>query len=174
MFLALLAATLAAPVPKAKAPPLYFPTTVGATWVYERDGGEEAVSVSAVEKDGDDLVVSRTSADKRGTKYSPVVVSADGLRQPRERADGQVGWVLKSTVRDGDSWEVPDGGTRTLHGPEEVQVPAGKYQALRVVWERDGETTTSWYAPGVGEVKRTVKRGKEEAVFRALKSFQAK
>jgi len=174
MLAALLAATLAAPVPKAKAPPLYFPTTVGATWVYERDGGEEAVTVSAVEKDGDDLVVTRTSADKRGIKYGTVVVSADGLRQPRELADGKVGWVLKTTVRDGDSWDVPDGGKRTVHGPEEVEVPAGKYQALRVVWERDGETVTSWYAPDMGEVKRTTKRGEEEVVFRALKSFQAK
>lgn len=142
--------------------------------MYERDGGEESVTVSAVEKDGDDVVVSRTSTGKKGTLYADIVVSPGGLRQSRELADGKVGWVLKATVRDGESWEVPDGGKRTVHGPEEVEVPAGKYKALRVVWEREGETVTFWYAPNVGEVKRTVKRGKEETVMRALKSFQLK
>jgi hypothetical protein len=62
----------------------------------------------------------------------------------------------------GDSWEVSDGGKRTVHGPEEVEVPAGKFKALRVVREHEGGTLTSRYAPGVGEVKRVEKRGNEK------------
>src|SRR6185436_14508395 len=105
-------------------------------------------------KDGDNLIVTREGADGTATIYARMVVSLEGLQQERERTDGKVGWVLKAKLKAGDSWDVPDGGKRTVHGPEEVDVPAGKFKALRVVWERDGATLTSWYAPGVGEVKR--------------------
>ena len=162
-----------APVPKgAEMTSVYFPTTLGAKWVYERPGREdESVVVSAVEKDGDDLIVSREGVDGTRTIYAKMVVSAEGLRQVRELTDGKVGWVLKSRLKPGDSWEVPDGGKRTVHEPEEIEVPAGKFKALRVVWEHDGGTLTSWYAPGVGEVKRTIKRNDVETVYRSLKSF---
>jgi hypothetical protein len=164
---------LAAPVPKdAGKNPLYFPTTAGARWVYEDSfGGEESVEVADVEKDGDKLIVARRGFDGNNTDYAKMIVTADGLRQERELADGKVGWVLKSNLKSGESWEVPDGGRRTVSGPEEVEVPAGKYRALKVVWEAEGRTLTSWYAPNVGEVKRTVKTGGAERVTRALKSF---
>lgn len=167
---------LAAPVPKgAGTGNVYFPTTAGAKWVYERaDGGEEAVVVAGVEKDGDDLIVSREGADGTRTRYAKMIVSAEGLRQQRELTDGKVGWVLKAKLNPGDSWDVPDGGKRTVHGPEDVEVPAGKFKALRVVWEHDGGTLTSWYSPGVGEVKRVEKRGGREVVTRSLKSFKLK
>lgn len=171
----LTASSPAAPVPKgAGATPLYFPTTPGAKWVYERaDGTEEAVVVASVEKDGDDLVVSRRGVEGTTTVYAKMIVSLDGLRQERELTEGKVGWVLKAKLKPGESWDVPDGGKRTVHGPEDVKVPAGKFKALRVVWEQDGRTLTSWYAPGVGEVKRVEKFGDEkERVFRTLKSFQ--
>jgi hypothetical protein len=103
-----------------------------------------------------------------------MIVSTRGLRQERELADGKVAWLLKSNAKAGHSWEVPDRGTRTVHGPEDVQVPAGKFKALRVVWEHDGGTLTSWYAPGVGEIKRVEKRGGQDVVTRNLKSFKLK
>jgi hypothetical protein len=168
----------AAPVPKgAGAAPVYFPTAVGAKWVYERDGrGDETVVVSAVEKDGDGLVVAREGTNGNGTVYAKVVVSAAGLRQDRPGPDGGdvAVWLLKVGVRPGDSWDVADGGKRTVHDPEKVVVPAGTFSAVRVVWEYDGGAQTSWYAPGVGEVKRAVKRGDDEVVTRALKSFRPK
>jgi hypothetical protein len=171
----LAAASSAAPVPKAmKGNAIYFPTTVGARWVYETDTGVETAEVSEVEKAGDDWIVSRKGVDGTRTAYTKVVVSADGLRQEREPTDGKLGWVLRAKLTAGDSWELPGGGERTVHGPEEVEVPAGKYQALRVVWEQRGGTFSSWYAPGVGEVKRTEKRGDTETVRRALKSFEVK
>jgi hypothetical protein len=165
---------VAAPVPKAvHAVPLYFPTTVGAKWVYETPNGQiETAVVSAVEKDGDDLIVSREGADGTRTAYAKVIVSPDGLRQEREATGGKVGWVLKSTVNAGDSWDMPEGGTRTVFGPEEVEVPAGKFHALRVEYEQFGAKYTSWYAPNVGEVKRVMKRDQAETVPRALKAFK--
>jgi hypothetical protein len=174
--LALLGApATAAPVPKVKGSPYHFPTTVGAKWVYETpDGGLESAVVSAVEKDGDDLVVSREGVDGTRTAYTKVVVSLDGLRQEREFTGGKVGWVLKANVKAGDSWDMPEGGKRTVHGPEVVEVPAGKFTALRVEFEQSGGNYTSWYAPGVGEVKRVMKRGESETVTRALKSFHLK
>jgi hypothetical protein len=80
--------------------------------------------------------------------------------------------VLKAGLKPGGSWAVPDGGELKVYGPEVVEVPAGRFTALRVVWEQGGGTLTSWYAPGVGEVKRVVTRGGEERVFRTLKSFR--
>jgi hypothetical protein len=163
----------AAPVPKdAGKNPLYFPTAVGTKWVYEDDGGgEESVEVSAVDKDGDNLVVTRRGFDGNETDYAKMIVTADGLRQERERTDGKVGWVLKTTLKSGESWEVPDGGKRTVTGPEEVKVGAGTFRALKVVWETENKTLTSWYAPGVGEVKRVIKTDAGERVTRSLKSF---
>lgn len=165
---------VAAPVPRElKGSGVYFPTTVGTKWVYETASGElESAVVSAVEKDGNDLIVSREGVDGTRTAYSKMLVSADGLRQVRELTDGKVGWVLKTTLKAGQSWAMPEGGKRTVHGPEDVQVPAGKFRALRVEWEQSGGTCTSWYAAGVGEVKRVHKRDEIETVTRALKSFR--
>jgi hypothetical protein len=171
----LCAAAIAAPVPRGAGTGVpYFPTAVGAKWVYERvDGTEEVVTVTAVERDGDTLVVSRQSAD--GGQYTKMIVSASGLRQGKDRAGGEWGWLLKLGHDPSESWEVPAGGRRTVYAPEEVEVPAGRFKALRVVWQRDGGTLTSWYAPGVGEVKRVERTGGEpERVTRSLKTFDPK
>jgi hypothetical protein len=65
-------------------------------------------------------------------------------------------------------------GGMTAHGPEEIEVPAGKYRCIRVEWryEVDGanEQCTTWFAPGVGEVKRVSDDGQNRSV-RVLKSF---
>jgi hypothetical protein len=161
----------AAPVPKdAGMNAIYFPTTVGAKWVYEdADGETEEVEVYEVEKDGDSLVVGRRRVGET-TPYTKMIVSADGLRQPRDRTGGEIGWILKARAKAGESWEVPD-GKRTASGPEEVKVPAGTFKALKVVLETEGQTLTSWYAPGIGEVKRVIKRNGVETVYRSLKSF---
>lgn len=163
----------AAPVPKgAEQKPIYFPTAIGAKWVYETgDDQLETAVVSAVEK-GDDgtLIVSRKGVDGTRTVYAKVIVSVGGLQQQRDAAD-RVGWVLKANVKVGDSWDSPE-GKRTVHGPEEVKVPAGTFNALRVEWEQYGASYTSWYAAGIGEVKRVRKLDGTETVTRALKAFR--
>jgi len=163
----------AAPVPKgAEQKPLYFPTAVGAKWVYETSDGElETAVVSAVEKGEDgSLTVSRAGADGTRVAYTKTVVSVHGLRRD-DNANAKSGWLLKTNVKAGDAWDSPD-GKRTVYGPEEVKVPAGTFTALRVEWEQFGASYTSWYAPGVGEVKRVRKLDDTETVVRALKSFR--
>jgi hypothetical protein len=91
--------------------------------------------------------------------------------------------LLKLPHEDGARWKYrvkaqPGGlagaeATNTAHGPEEVVVPAGKYQAIRVEYRgtRDSkeEAATFWYAPGVGLVKMVC-----EGVLQELKSFTPK
>ena len=134
-------------------------------------GGLEEIEVTAVEKDGDDLVATRKGIGENNSRYTKIIVSPKGLRQPQDVPnDKPEQWVLKCGLKAGESWDTPS-GKRTASGPEEVKVPAGTFQALRVVWEGDGEGLTSWYAPGVGEVKRVMKRNGKEAVTRSLYSF---
>jgi hypothetical protein len=170
----------ATPIPEdAKAPALYFPTTVGARWVYERAGGaSETVVVAEVKTAGREQVVSRGGADGTTTLYAKVVVSSAGLRQEQDVFTGRPGtvWLLKTPFLPGDSWrntEQAGDGKRTVYGPERVDVPAGKYMAAKVVFERaGGGQLTSWYAPGVGEVKRVERLADgTETVTRSLKSF---
>jgi hypothetical protein len=172
----LAASAVATPVPKEPEIVLYFATTPGAKWVYERAGGvEEVVTITQVEKVKGELVVSRAAAGGNESAYLNVFVSAEGLRQRKSTdEDADPIWLLKTRVRSGDSWDVGD-GKRTVNGPEEIEVPAGKFKALKVTWETDAGKFTSWYAPNVGELKRVVKRGDEkEVTTRLLKSFTAK
>jgi hypothetical protein len=162
----------AAPLPReVRNTPFYFPTTVGAKWVYESsDGKIETVVVSAVEQDGEDLIVSREGADGTTMKYLRTIVNAEGLRQTSGEDNSD--WILRAKLKSGESWEMAGGIRRSVFGPEEVSVPAGKYQSLRVTWDQNGSTWTSWYAPGIGEIKRVMKRGDTETVFRTLQSFE--
>lgn len=176
LFLTMLSSggVMAAPALKGPNPDaVYFPTTIGAKWVYEcRDGELETTVVVSVTKDGEDLIVAREGVDGTRTVYSKMIVAKEGLRQARDVAGGKVGWVLKTKLAAGSSWETPEGEKPTVHGPEDITVPAGKFTALRVDWERNGGKYASWYAPGIGEIKRTESRGEVVTVLRALKSFE--
>ncbi len=168
---ALLAATLAAPVPKVKAPELYFPTVEGTRYVMQRKSGGETVETThtvtkVVEKDGTYTVT--VSRDVSGQvvefKYE---VSANGVfALPRGDEKGEPRAVFKRPAKGGETWTTEQtgpgqGGTRTttytVGKEEEVTVPAGKFKAVVVA----AETTlggrvfksTSWYVAGVGIVK---------------------
>ncbi|QDU20564.1 TapB family protein [Urbifossiella limnaea] len=175
-FLAAACPVAAAPIPEAaKEQPLYFPTTVGAKWVYERAGVEqEPVRVVSVEKSGKEVVVSRAGADGTAWRYAKVFVSPAGLRESRLTPTGksEVVWVLKLPLKAGESWAVGE-MKRTVHGPEAVDVPAGRFQAVKVVDEHDsGAQLVAWYAPGVGRVKQaSVSPKGKETVTLLLKSF---
>lgn len=171
----LVAAPLAAaPVPKGAASKLYFPTAVGAKWVYVRGDDEEAVEVSEVEKTDGEWVVSRKRSDGTAQEYLTMTVSAAGLTQPKTTS-GNPGPVilLKAKATAGDTWDVPD-GKRTFIGAEDVTVAAGTFPTLKVAFDPSGggDRITLWYAPGIGEVKRTrTAAGGGETVVRSLKSF---
>jgi hypothetical protein len=91
--------------------------------------------------------------------------------------------LLKLPAKAGDTWEwedrAADAGRRQkikfkIVGEEEVEVPAGKFKAIRVSEEEEvrGRTTKheSWYAPDVGLVKRVTQLVVGEGVI-LLKSF---
>jgi hypothetical protein len=73
--------------------------------------------------------------------------------------------MLKLPAKPGDTWtvdyETPPHrdvvtATYTVGKVEDVEVPAGKFKAIRVesnTTERLPGSSTSWYAPGVGLVK---------------------
>jgi hypothetical protein len=80
--------------------------------------------------------------------------------------------ILKLPVRAGDTWESPLGGQPdtpvryTTNKEEEVEVPAGKFRAVRIdsMVKVKGITlgTTDWYARGVGLVKTTTRANDAE------------
>ena len=161
---------IAAPALKRTESDLFFPTTVGARWVYERGGGrEEVVEVAEVEKVDGELVVSRKGVDGSVTRYTKMVVTPTGLRQDQFNSGPSTVWVLRTDVGQVGPGTRPR--KRTVQG-RPVEVPAGKFNALRVEWEQGGTRMVSWYARG-REVKRVEKRGCDEVVFRLLNSFKA-
>ncbi|MBN8748170.1 MAG: M81 family metallopeptidase [Variovorax sp.] len=75
------------------------------------------------------------------------------------------------TKADWAAFEAGAGYPPYRRGPEVVEVPAGKFTAVKVTVTVREFDQIIWYAPGVGEVKRTVKKNGVEAVMRSLKSF---
>jgi hypothetical protein len=184
------AVAIAAPGPKDK-PVYYYPVKVGDTLEYEARESDktflETEVVTNVEpKEGGTIVtVARKDAGKI-TPVSRVEVTAKGLARTwylNEAADPPVP-LLKLPATPGATWT--DERTTTSDGlpispvkyatvgVEDVEVPAGRFKAVRV----DAEPTIGprtikhsfWYAPGVGVVKHITVRGPNERVV-VLKSF---
>jgi hypothetical protein len=93
--------------------------------------------------------------------------------------------MLKLPAKAGDSWSyepaVPEGAekrtiTYTVGKEEEIEVPAGKFKALRVEMTQSaapGEfipRMTYWYASGIGLVKSVSAQGAKDRTV-VLKSF---
>lgn len=91
---------VAAPVPKdAGKDVIYFPTTVGAKWVYEgADGETEEVEVYEVEKDRDGLVVGRRRVGQT-MPYTKMIVSAEGCASRRTAASRTAGCSSRRSSR---------------------------------------------------------------------------
>jgi hypothetical protein len=179
----------AAPIPDG-APKLvfYHATEPGTRWVYStscydwRQGAwktmfERTEVVTAVTWKGPEALVS-VAGEQNGQRYPlrTLLVKSDGLYNAG-RSDGQKidppSCILKLRAPLGLTWnskfdELPRSTTR---GVEEVDVPAGKYRALRVDFvQRVSNLDTKqsqWFAEGVGLVK-TVHEGQMVDV---LKSF---
>ena len=165
-----------APIPKDRqnAGILYYPTRVGDKRVYDDGEIEYPNIVTGVEKRNGWIHVSDEDRVMLGGKTFVIEycvgVSEKGLFDPRGADKPELDdWFLQVPVKSGDGWELVLKDERkrnigrriyTVHGPEPVTVPAGKYQALRVemCWTHKGESgvpNTIWYAPGVGKVKWT-------------------
>jgi hypothetical protein len=183
---------VAGPAPKPKGddkPVLYLPTTVGDKRVLEMTGnGTSALStewVTAVETKGGMTIVSFTREEGGPTAFQ-CGASADGMFRV---SAGKLVYdppfrLLKLPPKEGETWEaevpVSVGGPSykfkfTTGKEEEVEVPAGKYKALRVEDEMliNGAVhrSTYWHAPGVGIVKMVAHDDKRGERMQVLKSF---
>jgi hypothetical protein len=177
----------AAPVPKSlKAAELYFPTTEGAKMVMlvQVGSGEVEYTETVTKVSVEDGVYTVSVGRSEGQGYG-YTVSEAGLWQLPYDGDVQSKPIpiLKAGVRKGQSWGFVQEGpgqklatpsTYTYGGVEEVEVPAGKFTALRVDSEGTAGVVTrnqsSWYAPGIGRVKSEIREGKEKQVI-VLKEF---
>jgi hypothetical protein len=191
--LAFAAAGIAAPGLKDK-PALYYPIRKGDTWVYETKGRKDGTSTEYVQvvtkvetKEG---VVHVTLGMVEGGEtalWAEVEVSQAGVvsRIAAGRKLDPPKAVIKLPFKPGEKWHYqpnPEGGgpvgkrTYTSVAEEEVEVPAGKYKAIRIdeTWEdRGGPMRSShWFAPGVGLVKQSTFEGSTETVDFVLKSFK--
>ncbi|HKB05060.1 MAG TPA: hypothetical protein VKD90_22745 [Gemmataceae bacterium] len=168
-----------APLPKdkPKTPP-YFPSTVGTKWVFETSGGSEITEViKAVEVKGTGTVVT-VDREQSGQSLELIyLVSDDGISQlavgtnildPPHR-------LLKLPHVAGTTWEDRHRST-AVYGPERVEVPVGKFEAIRVEWEYPflgGKMRHSeWYAPGVGPVRRSYRNPQGTEMVVVLKEFK--
>ena len=178
----------------------YFPLQIGNSWVYEcydpDDPQKKEIITVRVAKtetiDGMSLTVLSTKADAPDAilllpKAKYVKWTDKGFY--RCRVDGLVLdppiLELKSPIKPGDKWE----GTFHLAkddvvsytcetGEEAIEVPAGKFNTLRVkTTTKSGgtvfTTVTVWYARDVGEVKSVNKILRSETV-QELKKFELK
>lgn len=181
----LLTSSGAAPVPKDKAR-LYNVSRVGDKRVYLEDGQSTYYSVVTKVEEGPDgvkLVTEELGSEKsQQHPHRVLAVSKDGVAI-YSGVDGKKydppHVLLKLPAREGTRWEYkfPTGRityTYTVRGVERVEVPAGVFEAVRVDAEGRGEGTnnyTTWYAPGIGEVKNTNTAGVGKGYVRVLESY---
>jgi hypothetical protein len=180
-------ATRAAPALKDRpADLLYAPTRVGDTQVYEQRGRGRAVRsahvVTGVEEKGGTFLVTIEREGRPGA-WTELSVSGRGVvwrTRMAEKLDDPVPW-LKLPAKPGGTWSYeskPGNFKRTYTaGPEEeVEVPAGRFRAVRVDEEfaRGGERArhTFWHARRVGLVKAVLKTDDDEWT-QVLVSFAA-
>lgn len=189
LLVALCLVTVSTPAPRLEDRPLTdlrFPAVVGCKKVFAcRHGIDEyemIVEAVKVEKwDGGTLVTCEREIDRVRTPDSKFVVSPNGLLvlESQGRKLEAPMWHIKLPAKGGLTWDLPPAfgdGKRDpivryiVRGQEEIEVPAGKFVALRmeIVFVGDkSEPTIFWYAPGVGIVKRL---GEGEPTM-VLKSF---
>jgi len=180
----------AAETAKAKAPPNYYPLKVGSKWHYqvEMGNGQKAVLVNEIAKieniDGKDLARLETVGQGNVQATEHLSSNAQGIFRNRYN-DLELSppvCLLKYPIQEGETWT-----TQTKVGDlqltiigregrtEEVQVPAGKYQAVTAVVETtvDGKKirTSYWFAADVGIVKQTIDLG-DQVINRQLVKYE--
>lgn len=190
--LALVPSALSSPAPKDRPnAAAYFPIRVGDRWVLKMQNGEAISEITEVvteveKKDGDFIVTVGREVRGELRAYSKTRVSDGGLfriTMGKAEYDPPV-CVLKLPAKKGDSWTSEPNGTggkllrsqkHTIAGEEDIDVPAGKFKALRIEIELsiesgNGFQSTIWYVPGMGPVKTITKVNGRERI-QVLKSF---
>jgi hypothetical protein len=162
----------------------YFPHQLGTRWTYQLDGKKVLVQVSHHSQAGAmPYVLLETFADGSVLSREQVAVTEDGFYRCTlggEKYDPPV-CILKRPPPTGARWKFESkfrGETQkgtAVQDEADVQVPAGKYHAVRVqsVYKMDEQefVVTGWYAAGVGLVKQVVKAGAAEMTLE-LEKFE--
>jgi hypothetical protein len=181
--LVLLTTTVSAQKAKATASPDYFPLRVGDSWKYRStvsSDTEAIVKVVSAEKQADGTMryllekVSGAKIDNWYSKTNGWVLmhreaypEHEGLEMKYEPAKQ----YLRNPLVAGATWSWKGKSTTqnemsesyTVIGPEMVEVPAGKFRAMKIVGKVSEAsammTKTYWYVDGVGLVKYTTEAG---------------
>jgi hypothetical protein len=157
----------AAPVPKhlmKPGPELYYPTRLGTKWAYEEDKCESHVAITRVEmKDGAfHITETHTRKVDSAKRTLTIMVSEKGVFRTSvndHKDDPPLCW-LKLPVKPGERWY--GGDWFTAADLEDIETPAGKFRAIPVTHESDGNfiallpgpSYTRWFAPGVGLIRQ--------------------
>ena len=202
--LAGLSLSLAAPVPRPRAPDL-FPLAKGARWDYQASaslGGDmaltsaAAVEVVASETKGGTTVATLVMRTKVGeeAQEQTLEVSSDADGVYARKASGltmdKPVPLLKYPATPGATWSVTDTSagvevkaTYTVKASQRVRVPAGVYdKAVPVVGTAEFEvggkkeklTSATWYVDGVGMVKAEVESDSFRTTMELTKYTPAK
>jgi hypothetical protein len=158
---------IAAPVPKLKAQPDYYPSVVGTKWVYGHEDGTNEHTREVTASSTKDGVTEFTVTWKEGGSTQVWELKKDATGVFRTKQDR---WafepahkLLQPKMAEGDEWtsEYTFGGgtkysyTRTVGKAEAVKTPAGEYTAVPIVsrdLQGNSDETTLWYSDGVGLV----------------------
>jgi hypothetical protein len=153
----LLAVATRAQTPAAGDP---FPLAYGTYWIYRETYAERLGGIDALDEE-------ETRFEVRGTRSQPFLLQMGGFDPasgPIERGAGfirlapwtgedalplplEVGRVGPAAAPDASPWRV--------EAEEEIEVPAGRFLALRVALRGPGTHSVLWIAPGLGVVRET-------------------
>jgi hypothetical protein len=158
----------AAPVPDDGLKTRYYPIKSGTKWTYRTGGKTFVVKIESVETKNGATVINIVTEEANGisNSYEKLLLSEKGvfrISSLGEKVEPPM-CLLKLPAKPGMEWEADAGGlvvkeTHKLFGPEEIEVPAGKYKAIRVeskvIYANLDEPLryTDWYVPGVGCIK---------------------
>jgi len=154
----------------------YFPLEVGNQWTYAINaGGKSVTAVARVAKldviNGISMARFETSVNGTVASTEHLVQNADGIF--RHRFNGQEVdpplCLLKYPAKAGLKWKgefkvgKEDAKYQVETGTENVEVPAGKFDAIRAAIETQSKgqdvATSYWFAQNVGFVKQTATLG---------------
>jgi hypothetical protein len=148
------------------------------------DTARREVAVESIEVDGDSILVNVgfTFLDQHFTRPT-IRISAQGIAELRDGQREPV-WLLRGPFRIGTKWEGTESYkpyplkrnayeltvTRTISAIEWVDVPAGRFWAVRVnsvlIFDSKPVRVSRWYAPDVGLIKED--DGRNETVLRSF------
>ena len=180
----------------------YYPLAKGSKWVYSTDYADDTIlvhEVTGIEKVGDIecfVVEHKTVGPTLGTRIMRkewVAASGDGIlihKVSRGKSELEVEkpfFKIKHILRKDDEWkgqakaeENPPHYEYRVEGEEDIEVPAGKYKAVKVhvkieSGSRHAAEGSEWYAKNVGIVKSEITiraAGEDFSMVSELKKFE--